>query len=126
MCGGDDSDNHLYKNGVEMLDNVKSIVDSYSENRVFALCNDGGIWKVTSTLKKLGTLNNGNDIFKGDVTGDGEVKIDDLRLVLCSVCQKVTLTSAKKQAADVEQNSEVDIVDLRKILRFFCGKIDEL
>ena len=62
----------------------------------------------------------------GDVTEDGEVKIDDLRTVLRAVCRKITLTDQQKLAADVEENGEVDIADLRKMLRFVCGKIESL
>ena len=63
---------------------------------------------------------------KGDLNGDGEVKIDDLRTVLRAVCRKITLTDQQKLAADVEENGTVDIADLRKILRFVCGKIETL
>lgn len=63
---------------------------------------------------------------KGDLNGDGEVKIDDLRTVLRAVCRKFTLTDQQKLAADVEENGTVDIADLRKILRFVCGKIETL
>ena len=34
--------------------------------------------------------------------------------------------SSRLQAADVNENGNVDIEDLRKILRFVCGKIDQL
>ena len=125
MRFGNDADDHLYKNGTEILNNVKQISSVYND-KMFALRIDGSIWDVTETPKKLGTLNTGDDIVKGDVTGDGEVKIDDLRLVLRSVCKKVTLTSAQKQAADVEQNGAVNIADLRLILRFVCGKVESL
>lgn len=62
----------------------------------------------------------------GDVDASGKVDIADLRMVLRSVCGKVTLTSEQKLAADVEKDNTVDIQDLRKLLRFVCGKIDEL
>ena len=61
---------------------------------------------------------------KGDVTGDGQTDIADLRLVLRAVCGKVELTDAQTSAADVETDGKVDIQDLRKILRFVCGKIE--
>ena len=63
---------------------------------------------------------------KGDVTGDGQTDIADLRLVLRAVCGKVELTDAQTSAADVETDGKVDIQDLRKILRFVCGKIETL
>ena len=63
---------------------------------------------------------------KGDITGDGNADISDLRLVLRAVCRKVELTDAQTSAADVETDGKVDIQDLRKILRFVCGKIESL
>ena len=61
---------------------------------------------------------------KGDLNGDGEVKIDDLRTVLQAVCKKIELTVEQQLTADVEKDGTVDIQDLRKILRYVCGKID--
>ena len=113
-----------------MLDSVRHIEevdDIYTgETTVFALRNDGSIWNVTNTPEKIGTINTGDDIVKGDVTGDSEVEIDDLRLVLRAVCRKVTLTDTQKLAADVEKNGEVNIADLRLMLRFVCGKVESL
>ena len=63
---------------------------------------------------------------KGDITGDGNADISDLRLVLRAVCGKVELTDAQTSAADVETDGKVDIQDLRKILRFVCGKVETL
>ena len=54
------------------------------------------------------------------------VKIGDVREALRSICKKTELTALQKQAADVNENGNVDIEDLRKILRFVCGKIDQL
>lgn len=121
---GTDADNYIYRDGEKVLDHATNLLTAHDWVAVYR--SDGSVWDVTGTPKKLGTLNNGDDIVSGDVTGDGKVQIDDLRLVLRAVCQKVTLTSAQKQAADVEQNGEVDIADLRLILRFVCGKVESL
>lgn len=63
---------------------------------------------------------------RGDVDVSGKVDIADLRLVLRSVCGKITLTADQMNAADVEADGVVNINDLRKILRFVCGKIETL
>lgn len=125
MKKGDNQDNYLYRNGAEMLDGVKDIIIMNFE-KAFALRNDGSIWDVTGTPVKIGTLNTGDDYIRGDITGDGSVQIDDLRMILRSVCGKVELTEQQKLAADVEADGEVNISDLRKVLRFVCGKIEEL
>lgn len=59
---------------------------------------------------------------QGDATGDGNVDIADLRLVLRSVCRKAELTDVQTAAADVNGDRFVDITDLRMILRAVCGK----
>ena len=121
---GSESDNYLCKNGEEVLTSVKSFVAL--QDYAIALRNDGSIWDVTDRPVKIGTLNTGDDYIRGDITGDGSVQIDDLRMILRSVCGKVELTEQQKLAADVETDGEVNISDLRKVLRFVCGKIQEL
>lgn len=63
---------------------------------------------------------------KGDLTNDGKVQIDDLRMLLRAVCQKIQLTEQQAVAADVVEDGKADIQDLRKLLRFICRKIDTL
>ena len=43
-----------------------------------------------------------------------------------SVCGKEELTEDQKLAADVTGDDQVDIQDLRKLLRFVCGKMETL
>lgn len=63
---------------------------------------------------------------KGDVNADGDVGIEDLRIVLRYVCGKTELSARQEEAADVAVDSTVDIQDLRRMLRYVCGKIKEL
>lgn len=63
---------------------------------------------------------------KGDIDGSGKVDIQDLRLVLRAVCNKIQMTEVQRNMADVTENGKVDIQDLQKILRFLCGKIQNL
>lgn len=121
---GDQNDNYLVKNYAKILNGVKNVI--VADGNAIALRNDGSIWDVTGIPVKIGTLNTGDDYIRGDITGDGSVQIDDLRMILRSVCGKVELTEQQKLAADVESDGEVNISDLRKVLRFVCGKIEEL
>ena len=54
------------------------------------------------------------------------VVFGDVRIVLRSICKKAELNETQKLAADVEKDDNVDIKDLRKILRYVCKKIDSL
>ena len=121
---GDQVDNYLYRNYAEILSGVQDLITV--DNKDLALRIDGSIWDVTDRPVKIGTLNTGDDYIRGDITGDGSVQIDDLRMILRSVCGKVELTEQQKLAADVETDGEVNISDLRKVLRFVCGKIETL
>lgn len=120
---GNQGDNYLYRNYAEILNGVQDLITVNKKD--FALRIDGSIWDVTGTPVQIGTLNTGDDYIRGDITGDGSVQIDDLRMILRSVCGKVELTEQQKLAADVEMDGEVNISDLRKVLRFVCGKIEE-
>lgn len=64
----------------------------------------------------------------GDLTGEGNIDVFDLRLMLRYVCDKTELTEQQLLAADVEKDSAgtVNINDLRKMLRFICRKIETL
>lgn len=117
----------LKQNGVNMLTHVKKIYkDVYDPWQLLAVRTDATVWDVEDGMAKLLDLD--LTVALGDLDGDGEVTISDLRLTLRAVCKKVTLTEEQETAADVEKdnNNVVDIKDLRKMLRFICKKIDSL
>ena len=103
---------------------------SYEPNEkqhAFILKTDGSVWDVTENPVEIGKIEDNVPSFvRGDVTGDKEVDIKDLRTVLRSVCGKEELTEDQKLAADVTGDDQVDIQDLRKLLRFVCGKMETL
>lgn len=78
---------------------------------------DGAV--ITASYKAIGYV-------KGDLTGDGSVRVDDLRIVLRAVCNKITLNDVEKKCADVNENGRIDVEDLRLILRYICNKISSL
>ena len=96
-----------------------------TEGRGLAIQTYGSVWDVTEAPEKLGVLPVASSI-KGDVTEDGTVNVEDLRMLLRAICGKVSLTEQQKSAADVESDNDVNIADLRKILRYACGKIEQL
>lgn len=118
-------DYELVKNDVVMLNHVKTAFRIGSGN-TYALRTDGTVWDMSGIPEQILDLD--MTVTMGDLDGDGEVTISDLRLTLRAVCKKVTLTAEQQMAADVEKddNNIVDIKDLRKILRFVCKKIDSL
>jgi hypothetical protein len=62
----------------------------------------------------------------GDVTGDNDVNISDLMLVLNHVSGKNALTGNAFTAGDVNGDGKVDLQDLMRILNYVSGKSKEL
>ena len=118
-------DYELTKNNVVLLNHVRTAF-RIGSGTTYALRTDGTVWRVAEIPEQLLDLD--ITVALGDLDGDGEVTISDLRLTLRAVCKKVTLTEEQETAADVEKdnNNVVDIKDLRKMLRFICKKIDSL
>lgn len=120
-------DYNLERNGVLILTHVAQTWEDYYEGREcqFARRTDGTIWDITGVPKMILDLKTGAALM-GDVNGDGEVNIQDLRIILRYVCGKEELDAGQQSVADVDANGSVDIQDLRKVLRFVCGKEAEL
>ena len=95
---------------------------SYEPNEkqhTFILKTDGSVWDVTENPVEIGKVEDNTPSFvRGDVTGDNEVDIKDLRTVLRSVCGKEELTENQKLVADVTGDGNVDIQDLRMFLGY--------
>lgn len=123
------NDYNVTKNGVLFLTHVKEMfaLNDYAEigRIVYAIRTDGTIWNITDVPELVVDLNSGT-VVKGDVNGDGEVNVQDLRKILRFVCGKEELDASQQSAADVDVSGEVDIQDLRKILRYVCGKEEAL
>lgn len=60
----------------------------------------------------------------GDLSGDGEVSVGDVILLLRSIAHSVTLTPEQIAAADVNGDGAVNVVDAVLIMRFCVGLID--
>lgn len=119
-------DYELVKNGVILLNHVKKMYLLDTIVYYYALRTDGTLWEVDSIPKQILELN--VPVTPGDLDGNGAVNVSDLRMMLRSVCGKITLTQDQILAADVEKDDKnvVDVKDLRKLLRYICGKIEEL
>lgn len=60
---------------------------------------------------------------RGDINGDGAVKINDLILLQSHILEKTKLTSEKKYAADINYDSNIKINDLILIQSYILGKV---
>lgn len=70
-----------------------------------------------TTEKKTYTIS-----VRGDINGDGAVKINDLILLQSHILEKVKLTNEKMYAADINYDSNLKINDLILIQSYILGK----
>jgi hypothetical protein len=52
----------------------------------------------------------------GDVTGDGQIGLGDVNMVLQAILGTVNLTDAQKVAADVNQDGKINVLDLVEMI----------
>ena len=95
------------------------------DEKVYAIRTDGTLWNIQGVPEQVMDLNV-QKLLKGDVDGDGEVNIQDLRTILRVVCEKEKLNADQLTCADVNEDGKLDIQDLRKVLRYVCGKEEAL
>lgn len=60
----------------------------------------------------------------GDISGDGQVTVNDVVLAMRHILGQATLTDDKKLLADVNGDGEIDIRDVTLIMRYALGVID--
>lgn len=83
----------------------------------------GNIYKnataVTSGIVSTGmTINNYIIIVKGDVTGDGYAKMNDVMMISKFIVENTGLTNNTKQAADVTSDNNIKMNDVMKISKY--------
>lgn len=60
---------------------------------------------------------------QGDVNGDGQVSVSDVRQALRAAVGKTKLAPPQEAAADVDRSGGVPVSDARRMLRYAVGKI---
>lgn len=81
---------------------------------------------ITRRLSKLDEVYAGiPEVMRGDLDGDGEISLLDIRLLYQYLAGTIELTEAQMKAADVNGDSEVDAMDARWMYEYFAGLRDE-
>ena len=81
---------------------------------------------ITRRLSKLDEVYAGiPEVMRGDLDGDGEISLLDIRLLYQYLAGTIELTEAQMKAADVNGDSEVDVMDARWMYEYFAGLRDE-
>ncbi len=130
------TDNTLCRYNLEYLTHVKDYItiNGYDEEMkmnnpkyIIAIREDGTIWTKDyeteiSGFNKILSLETEE---LGNVDGDDEVTIKDVKLTLQYSLSKEELSEVQVKAADVNKDGKVDIKDVRLILQYSLDKISE-
>ena len=63
------------------------------------------------------------DVKLGDVNGDGEIKINDVTMLVDVVIGKIAITDEIKAAGDVNKDGEIKINDVTMLVDVVIGKV---
>lgn len=88
---------------------------------------DGSVWKYNISK------NNGKPymvkeptVMKGDLSGEGQIDIDDVQVLFTSASRRKDLTEAQKKVADVNGDGVIDITDVQRLFQYASKRIDTL
>lgn len=83
-------------------------------------------YTITVTKPASSTPSEDETVTKGDVTGDGEVNVNDALTIIRHVNGYITLDEKALAVADVTGDGEINVNDALTIVRFVNGYIDKL
>ena len=104
-------------------DTLASFVESFGEEK--ANLHITKIPDLTEARRLLDEIKNPAVVY-GDVTGEGEVTVDDALVVLQGAVGKIELNDAQKLAGDVDGEAGISVSDALVVLQKAVGKIESL
>ena len=104
-------------------DTLASFVDSFGEEK--ANLHITKIPDLKEARRLLDELKNPAVVY-GDLTGDGNVTVDDALVVLQGAVGKIELNDAQKLAGDVDGEAGISVSDALVVLQKAVGKIESL
>ena len=104
-------------------DTLASFVDSFGEEK--ANLHITKIPDLKEARRLLDELKNPAVVY-GDVTGEGDVTVDDALVVLQGAVGKIELNDAQKLAGDVDGEAGIGVSDALAVLQKAVGKVETL
>lgn len=81
---------------------------------------------ITRRLSKLDEVYAGiPEVMRGDVNGDGEITMMDVRVLRQYLADMIELTETQKKAADVNGDGEITMMDVRWLRQYLADMRDE-
>ena len=104
-------------------DTLASFVESFGEEKAnLHITKIADLKEARRLLDELKTPS----VIYGDVTGEGNVTVDDALVVLQGAVGKIELTDAQKLAGDVDGEAGISVSDALVVLQKAVGKIESL
>lgn len=88
----------------------------------FKACYDGEQAKLTTTRYNCVV----GDVIKGDVNGDGKIKMNDVMAIYNYLMGNVEFSNDQFMAADVTNDGKIKMNDVMKVYNYVMGDIDSL
>ncbi len=106
----------------QVLNSVVDIITT--ESSVYMVRQDGSVWKYGNYGDNIGVaymVQSGDSVVMGDISGDGEIKINDMLTILHGISGSQTLNESQQLAADIDKDGKVTVRDMLRIMHYISG-----
>lgn len=66
-----------------------------------------------------------DDVMLGDVTGDGQIDVNDVTAIQLYIVQNQSFTDKQKEAADVNKDGKISVSDVTRVQQYIARSFDE-
>jgi len=66
-----------------------------------------------------------DDVMLGDVTGDGQIDVNDVTAIQLYIAQNQSFTDKQKEAADVNKDGKISVLDVTRVQQYIARSFDE-
>ena len=66
-----------------------------------------------------------DDVMLGDVTGDGQIDVNDVTAIQLYLARSQSFTDKQKEAADVNKDGKISVLDVTRVQQYIARSFDE-
>ena len=66
-----------------------------------------------------------DNVMLGDVTGDGQIDVNDVTAIQLYIAQNQSFTDKQKEAADVNKDGKISVLDVTRVQQYIARSFDE-